>query len=260
VMYLPGVPLTMEQRPGSSSAPQPPFNSGRGSPFLPRRLARRHPLLHQHGHAGRRRHERRRGATASSSHSIRSVPSGRHRPADLLRQLDRDRRPDPDGPLPGGSGQGQTVGAMKALIGLQARSARIVRAGARSTSRSRTFGSATSFASGRASACRSTGESSRASRRSTNRCSPASRSRSRRGRRRGHRRDDERPRDVPVPRDTRGPRHRAGPDRGDGPRAQGSKAPIQRLADRIAASSCRLCWHRRASRSASGSRSDRSRG
>ena len=52
------------------------------------------------------------GTSAAWAYSVardgraRPLPLRRHRAADLLRQLDRDHRADPDGPLAGGAGEG----------------------------------------------------------------------------------------------------------------------------------------------------------
>ena len=144
-------------------------------------------------------------------------------PADLLRQLDRHRRPGPDGPLAGGAGEGpdrrRHQGAARAAGSIGSdRSGR----GARSTCRSRRFASATWCASGRASACPVDGrvvegESAVDESMLTGEPVPVEKGPGDRG----DRRDDERPRHVPLPGDASWARHRPGPHRRAGPAGPG---------------------------------------
>ena len=129
LMYLPlNVPMDVLAPVLLIAATVVQFWAGRAD--LPRRLGRGAPRQHQHEHAGRRRHQRRPTATAPSSPSGRAWPRSWGFPQHLYyetaviiialillgRWLEARAKK-------------QTGAAIKALMGLQARTARVIRDG-----------------------------------------------------------------------------------------------------------------------------------
>ena len=191
-------------------------------PLLPCGPAGGPPRNNQHGHPRGRGDDRGVGLQRARHVRARSAPVGRHRTPDLLRQLDRDHRPNPDGSMAGGSGQGpdrrggqgadRAAGTVGADREGRRRDRRPARGSARRRSRARAPGRARTRRRARG-GWRFGGRRVDADRRADPR---------REGPRiRGDRRDHERPRDLYVPGNPCRARHRPGADRGSGPPGAG---------------------------------------